>query len=540
MLWTRLTAPSSQLQEGLEQRQARVLAGSLVFILPIWCVALGTAIVSRAIPITPGEWGIALLNTALGLSAYGLSRTRHYRIGVWVLVVTSVLGSHISAIVEPERVRAVVSMLYGATGALYAAVFMNTRATLIAACCTLLSFIVFGSMHPSLSQTDFVLPMFLLGFILALTVVAAAVREAQLATIQAQADHVTAIYESATDAVAVIDGKGLVQDWSPRAALLFGFDLGRARGMPLIELVSRVDERPRLQALLASGAARFEFRSSGPAERSYEAVVAPLKRGAGAVVAMRDVTERKQMEARLMLTDRLETMGRMVAGVAHEINNPLAYVQANLRALTDDLAQPSMEPKERRELVTETLDGTVRIQSIVKDLLTFSRNTGEHEAIVPVNIEATLDSALQIARVHVTRSNATVIRQYSNVGAVNGIEARLGQVFLTLIMNAVQALPAEGGRRELLVSTRREGQRIIVGVRDFGSGMTPETRARLFTPFFTTKPVGKGTGLGLSIAHSIVTALGGEIRVESAPGQGALFEVALPIMPADATAASDE
>jgi len=540
VLWNRLTAPSSQLQDGLEQRQARVLAGSLVFILPIWCIALGTAIATRATPITPAEWAIALVNTGLGFGAYVLSRTRHYRIGVWVLVITSVLGSHISASVEPERVRAVVSMLYGATGALYAAVFMNTRATLLAACGTLLSFIVFGSMHPSLSQTDFVLPMFLLGFILALTVVAAAVREAQLATIQEQSEHLTAIYESATDAVAVIDGKGLVQDWSPRAEQLFGFDLGRARGMPLVELVSRADDRPRLEAALTSGASRFEFHSAGPTVRSYEAAIAPLKRGAGAVVAMRDVTERKLMEARLMLTDRLETMGRMVAGVAHEINNPLAYVQANLRSLTEDLTQAAMDPKERRELVTETLDGTVRIQSIVKDLLTFSRNTGEHEAIVPVNIEATLDSALQIARVHVTRSNATVIRQYTNVGAVNGIEARLGQVFLTLIMNAVQALPAEGGRRELLISTRREGQRVIVGVRDFGSGMTPETRARLFTPFFTTKPVGKGTGLGLSIAHSIVTALGGEIRVESALGQGALFEVVLPIMQEDATAASDE
>ncbi|MBM4783875.1 MAG: PAS domain S-box protein [Archangiaceae bacterium] len=540
MLWNRLTAPSPRLQEGLEQRQARVLAGALVFILPIWCVALGTAIATRSIPITLGEWGIAAVNTGLGFAAYALSRTRHYRVGVWVLVITSVLGSHISASVEPERVRAVVSMLYGATGALYAAVFMNTRATLLAACGTLLSFIVFGSLHPSLSGADFVLPMFLLGFILALTVVAAAVREAQLKTIQAQADHLTAIYESATDAVAVIDGKGLVQDWSPRAELLFGFDAGRALGMPLVELVSRADDRPRLEAALTTGAARFEFHSAGPTPRSYEAAIAPLKRGAGAVVAMRDVTERKQMEARLMLTDRLETMGRMVAGVAHEINNPLAYVQANLRSLNEELTQPEMNPKERRELVAETLDGTVRIQSIVKDLLTFSRNTGEHEAIVPVNVEATLDSALQIARVHVTRSNATVIRQYSNVGAVNGIEARLGQVFLTLIMNAVQALPAEGGRRELLVSTRREGPRVIVGVRDFGAGMSPETRARLFTPFFTTKPVGKGTGLGLSIAHSIVTALGGEIRVESAPGQGALFEVALPITQADATAASDE
>ena len=90
------------------------------------------------------------------------------------------------------------------------------------------------------------------------------------------------------------------------------------------------------------------------------------------------------------------------------------------------------------------------------------------------------------------------------------------------------------------MSTRREGDRVVVGVRDFGHGITPEVRSKLFTPFFTTKPVGQGTGLGLSIAHNIVTALGGEVRVESAPGRGALFEVWLPVTPASVTAAADE
>jgi signal transduction histidine kinase len=256
--------------------------------------------------------------------------------------------------------------------------------------------------------------------------------------------------------------------------------------------------------------------------------MAPLKDGTGAVVVVRDLTERKQLEARLMMTDRLETMGRLVAGVAHEINNPLAYVQANLRALEEDVSAAALSEGDRRELLAETQDGTRRIQAIVKDLLTFSRHTGEHEALTAVNVEATLDSALHLAQVHVTTAKAIVIRQYGTAGTVMGVEARLGQVFLTLVMNAVQALPPTGGRRELLISTRLEGGKVFVGLRDFGEGMTPEVRARLFTPFFTTKPVGKGTGLGLSIAHSIVTSLGGEIRVESAKGQGALFEVILP------------
>ena len=514
-----------------------MLAGSLMFILPVWCLALGTAIATRPTRLTPSEWLLALGETALGCLAYALSRTRHYRVAVVILIVTSVIGANISAYVEPERVRTVVSMLYGSTGALYAAVFMNTRATLIAAVASMVCFIVFGASHPALNVPDFVLPMFLLGFILALTVVASAVRESHLETIKGQSAHLAAIFESATDAVVVVSHDGLVKDWSPRAEVLFGIGAASATGKALASIVTSDGER--LSAAFASKASRLEFSSGG---RSFEASLAPLKDGSGAlVVVLRDVTERKQFEERLMMSDRLETMGRMVAGVAHEINNPLAYVQANLRALSDEREKPPTPGSvEHQELITETLDGTRRIQTIVKDLLTFSRHTGEHEAVVPVLVEQALDSALHLAHVPVMKANAKIIRQYGNVGSVMAVEPRLGQVFLTLVMNAIQALPATGGRREILVSTRRDGDRVVVGVRDFGHGMTPEVRGRLFTPFFTTKPVGQGTGLGLSIAHNIVRALGGEVRVESAPEQGALFEVFLPVSPAGATTAADE
>jgi len=535
-LWRRLTEPSAHLVDDLERRQARLLAGSLLFILPVWCLAIGTAIATRPARLTVAEWALGIAETGLGFAAYGVSRTRRYRVAVLILIFTSVLGANLSASVEPERVRTVVSMLYGSTGALYAAVFMNTRATLIASVGSMLCFIVFGAFHPALTTPDFVLPMFLLGFILGLTVVASALRESHLDTIKGQSAHLAAIFESATDAVVVVSRDGLVKDWSPRAETLFQVSSTAAVGKPLAALTS--SDSDRLTTALASKATRFEFSSES---RSFEASLAPLNDGSEAlVVILRDVTERKQIEERLMMTDRLETMGRMVAGVAHEINNPLAYVQANLRALSDEHETPTSGSAEHQELITETLDGTRRIQTIVKDLLTFSRHTGEHEAVVPVMVEPALDSALHLAEVPVMKARATIVRQYTNVGTVMAVEPRLGQVFLTLVMNAIQALPAEGGRREILVSTRREGDRVIVGVRDFGHGMTPEVRSKLFTPFFTTKPVGQGTGLGLSIAHNIVRALGGEVRVETAPGRGALFEVVLTVTPAGVTTAAAE
>jgi PAS domain S-box-containing protein len=530
-LWHRLTEPSPLVVDGLERRQARILAAALTVLLPVWALAVAANFLTRTRETTTFEWFLTVVINALAVGAYVMSRTRYHRVGAMFLIVTSIVGATVAQSSEPDRLRVVVGMLYAALGPIYSAILINTRATLLAAICTMGCFVGFGLLNPVLNTSDFVLPLFLLGFLLSLTVVASAVRESQLRVIEAQSAKLSATLESALDAVVVVNHEGVVTSWSSRAEAMFERPAAESVGRRLAQVVASGSQAERIdEALGRHEATRLEFEHEVTPERrrSFEASMAPLKDGTGAVVVLRDLTERKQLEARLMMTDRLETMGRLVAGVAHEINNPLAYVQANLRALEEDVSAAALSEGDRRELLAETQDGTRRIQAIVKDLLTFSRHTGEHEALTAVNVEATLDSALHIAQVHVTNAKAIVIRQYGTAGTVMGVEARLGQVFLTLLMNAVQALPPTGGRRELLISTRLEGGKVIVGIRDFGEGMTPEVRARLFTPFFTTKPVGKGTGLGLSIAHSIVTSLGGEIRVESAKGQGALFEVVLP------------
>jgi PAS domain S-box-containing protein len=540
-LWSRLTEPSHLVRDALERRQARILASALVVILPVWALTVAASLVTRTRAATSLEWVLIVVVNGLAVGAYVLSRTRFHRVGAGILILTSIIGANLAQATEPDRLRVVVGMLYAALGPIYSAILINTRATFLAACGTMACFVGFGSVHPALTTTDFVLPLFLLGFVLSLTVVASAVRESQLKVIEAQSAHLAATIESAIDAVVAVDGEGRVTSWSERAAGMFDRPAATALGQPLVRLVASGAEAERLEAALRGPLAarlEFDFRPGPDGHRAFEASLAPLKGRSGAVVVLRDVTERKQLEARLMMSDRLETMGRLVAGVAHEINNPLAYVQANLRALQGELGGAGPPEQERRELLDETLDGTRRIQAIVKDLLAFSRNGGDHDALTAVNVEATLDSALHIAQVHVTHARASVVRQYAGVGTVMAVEARLGQVFLNLVMNAVQALPPSHERREVVVSTRHEGEKVVVGVRDFGAGMTPEVRARLFTPFFTTKPVGKGTGLGLSIVHTIVTGLGGEIRVESEKGEGALFEVVLPRAPRSAPVAA--
>jgi CheY-like chemotaxis protein/two-component sensor histidine kinase len=190
-----------------------------------------------------------------------------------------------------------------------------------------------------------------------------------------------------------------------------------------------------------------------------------------------------------------------------------------------------------RAAIVEAQVGAERVRDLVRDLRTFSR--GDDGARAPVNVERVLESSIKMAWNEI-RHRARLVRQYGGVPQVAAEAARLGQVFLNLILNAVQAIP-EGDvqRNEIRVTTRVDAEgRVVAEVRDSGEGMPAAVQQRLFEPFFTTKPVGVGTGLGLYICHHIVTDFGGAIQVESAPGEGSLFRITLPLAPPQPTAAS--
>ncbi len=253
----------------------------------------------------------------------------------------------------------------------------------------------------------------------------------------------------------------------------------------------------------------------------------------------RDVTERRRLEARLTQADRMASIGTLAAGVAHEINNPLAYVMGNLDLLNRHLgarvapaeADGSDEAEETADMIRmlrDARDGCERMRSIVNDLRTFSR--AENEARAPVDVRAAIDGAIKMAK-HEIRHRARLVRDVEEVLPVMGDQTRLAQVILNLLINAAQAIPE--GQPEL--HTIRVGARARQGlmelfVQDDGAGIAPEVIGRVFEPFFTTKPVGVGTGLGLSICRGIVQAHGGSIEVESEVGRGTTFRVLLPSM----------
>jgi signal transduction histidine kinase/CheY-like chemotaxis protein len=245
--------------------------------------------------------------------------------------------------------------------------------------------------------------------------------------------------------------------------------------------------------------------------------------------------ERRKMQDQLLLSDRMASVGTLAAGVAHEINNPLAAIVANLELVTRDVSQLAQEldianrVQEILEELRDARESADRLRHIVRDLKIFSRSTDD-ERRGPVDVKRVIESSLRMAWNEI-RHRARLVKEYADVPLVEANEGRLGQALLNLIVNAAQAI-REGDAQQNVIRVATEmdsaSGRVVVEVRDSGAGIPEEALPWIFDAFYTTKPVGLGTGLGLSICHRIITGLGGEIQVESQVGKGTAFRVLLP------------
>ena len=245
------------------------------------------------------------------------------------------------------------------------------------------------------------------------------------------------------------------------------------------------------------------------------------------LAAIRDITRQRNLELQLLTSDRLVSLGTLAAGIAHEINNPLAALLANLSVASQQATNAAGSRAELLEVLGDAREAGERIRQIVRDLRTFSRV--EDDDRTPINVHRILDSVARMAWTEI-RHSATVRKDYGDVPLVNVNEPRLSQVFLNLLVNAGQAIgPGHADHNQIRIVTRVAFDgRVAIDFHDTGPGIPPEVQRRLFTPFFTTKPVGSGTGLGLAICQRIVRGLGGEITFESEVGRGTVFTVLLP------------
>jgi signal transduction histidine kinase len=233
---------------------------------------------------------------------------------------------------------------------------------------------------------------------------------------------------------------------------------------------------------------------------------------------------------RLATADRMAALGTLASGIAHEINNPLTYVIANLQTLADRLLTSSDQTmRDLSEIVADALSGAERIRRLVKEVQMVS--PGHHaERLANVSLRDPLQTALALTENQIKHRARLVCALEPNI-YVRGDQDRIEQLFVNLLLNAAQAIPeGQAHENEIRVEVRAlPGQgTAIVRIEDTGTGIPLEVQERIFQPFFTTKPIGQGTGLGLSICRGIVTALGGQISFESEPASGTTFRVVLP------------
>ncbi|MBF0568099.1 MAG: PAS domain S-box protein [Nitrospirae bacterium] len=266
----------------------------------------------------------------------------------------------------------------------------------------------------------------------------------------------------------------------------------------------------------------------------------------------RTLTELQQSQEQLVQSAKMASLGVLTAGVAHEINNPLAFVSGNIGNLEKfvqrlfglleryDKIESSAGDKSEIEkykqeinysylvsrispLIVKTKEGTDRIKKIVQDLRNFARL--DIADITDMNINESLDTTLELLY-HEYKNRIVIVREYGEIPTLQCYAAKINQVFMNLLINACQAIEGEG---EVKVATAADTEKIEIAITDNGKGIPPEIQTKIFDPFFTTKPVGVGTGLGLSISYKIIKEHLGDIIVDSAVGKGTTFTVRLPL-----------
>ena len=353
------------------------------------------------------------------------------------------------------------------------------------------------------------------------------------------------LVESAPDGVVILV-RGTVVFMNPKAAVLLGVGTReRALGQPIAAFLPPEDAKlaaQRIAEMFRTGAEMppNEYRTLGDPDRIVEIKSVRCDwEGQPAVLAFaRDVTERKAIQQRLVDADRLAAMGTLAAGVAHEINNPLTYALLGVQRIgtvLDTAGLPASTLESIRERLSEIEHGITRVASITQGLRSFAR--ADDAAPGPVDLVTTLERALRMVENDV-RHRAELVKHLGEVPLVLGNASRLEQVIINLLLNALQALQAEGPHTIEVTAAKRGEDRVVLSVRDSGRGIPDEIRGRIFDPFFTTRRVGEGMGLGLAVCKTIIEGFGGLIEVESLPGIGTTMRMVLRAYPGAVPAAS--
>ena len=337
------------------------------------------------------------------------------------------------------------------------------------------------------------------------------------------------LFRAAPDAVLTVVQGGDIREANDCARDLTGLDPDALVGRQLVELVAEDDRgvlRQALDAAFRGAQARLEirFQREGSARLVAVALTGLPDADPPTVLLLgRDITGERELRMRLMETERLAAIGELVAGVAHEVNNPLGSISAFSQLLLRDTALSG----EHRESVEVIRSETLRASQVVKDLLAFARRSAPERNAVDLN--EVVERSLRLRGYQISSARVQLeTRLAPDLPTVEGDGRQLQQVILNLVTNAIQAMAPQGGGT-LRVATSRDGGEVVLEVTDSGPGVPAAVRPHIFEPFFTTKAEGEGTGLGLSVSYGIIASHGGRIRLAEGPsGRGATFQIMLP------------
>lgn len=338
------------------------------------------------------------------------------------------------------------------------------------------------------------------------------------------------VLKSANLGIYTIDAGMRVTSWNRRMEELSGVSEEDALGNDLFALFPVLEEEgfaDRVRRVLQRGIpekVRLAHRNMRGELRFQKRRLAPLKDGertTGAVVIVEDITEFKRLLEQTIQSEKLAEVGRLSAGIAHEVNNPLAVISYAAQLLLREEELPPFQ-KELAERIDSEVD---RLKALTGSLLSFSR--AKEMIRRETELNEVLRDVLRLVRYELNRHSVHLVEDFTELPAVQADPNKLKQVFINLIMNASQAMP-EGGTltvRTALVA----GEEVEAVVTDTGPGIPADVQEKIFEPFFSTKREGEGTGLGLYICRNIVAEHEGRLLLESVPGQGATFRVVLPI-----------
>ncbi len=336
------------------------------------------------------------------------------------------------------------------------------------------------------------------------------------------------IVESLKIGVLTVDLEDRIESWNPQLENLLTISRSEALHRKLQEVLPQdlvAEITARAASDHVSGIYKFHLNTRAGHHLVVNASIAPLvgKSGArlGRLILLDDITQRVRLEEQMVQTEKLTSLGLLAAGVAHEVNTPLAVISNYIQMLAKQI--PADDP--RQKTIERIVKQTFRASEIVNNLLNFSR-TGAAE-FIEVDINNVLEETLTLVQHPFKTARVNVVKNYNQqLPPVLGSITRLQQVFLNLFMNARDAMP-QGGMLE--VRTAAHNGSVEVEVTDTGSGISPENLHRIFDPFFTTKATGRGTGLGLSVSYGIIKEHAGKVDVRSTPGQGTSFRLEFPV-----------